>query len=326
MKNNQSQVNHDKNPTANDVKEILLDTLGKKVIKVSRLNTGNAHFVFEIITGQKEKMVVRLTRAVSVSSFKSAIYWYPKLKEKGVPLPELYYSSLYTKYPVMVLEQLPGKDLGELYTNLSLIDKKNLAAEMVAIQKTVHSLPKVNSFSYACSADDSKLHSSWTDVLLANLERSKYRLEKADNAPYEEIDQVRKVLRKHTYFEKIEPVAFLDDTTTKNVLVDEGKISGIVDVDYIAFGDPLLTVALTMASLRFKGFDTYYTDHWANLLELNSDQQKALHIYAAIFYIDFWSEFGQIFNQKKPLSGSESNRNKLKVLILQELKNLEKFK
>lgn len=38
--------------------------------------------------------------------------------------------------------------------------------------------------------------------------------------------------------EKIEPTPFLDDTTTKNVNIDQDRLSGIVDVDHICFSDP----------------------------------------------------------------------------------------
>ena len=57
-----------------------------------------------------------------------------------------------------------------------------------------------------------------------------------------DIDSVRKVAncatRFERYFAQIRPTPFLDDTTTKNVIVHEGKLSGIVDVDWICFGYP----------------------------------------------------------------------------------------
>ena len=41
------------------------------------------------------------------------------------------------------------------------------------------------------------------------------------------------------YFEKVEPTPYLDDVTTKNLLVMDGHISGIIDVDWIGMGDQL---------------------------------------------------------------------------------------
>ena len=43
--------------------------------------------------------------------------------------------------------------------------------------------------------------------------------------------------------EAVPPLPFLDDLTTKNVLVDGGRLSGVVDVDVVCFGDPLATPA-----------------------------------------------------------------------------------
>ena len=52
----------------------------------------------------------------------------------------------------------------------------------------------------------------------------------------------------------VRPRVFFHDITTKNVIInDRGELSGIVDLDSMAFGDPLLTVALTRTSLLSRG-------------------------------------------------------------------------
>jgi hypothetical protein len=61
--------------------------------------------------------------------------------------------------------------------------------------------------------------------------------------------------------------AFLDDTTTKHVIVDAGKLSGIVDVDVVCFGDPLFTTVLAQMALLNKGHDLDYIVFWSDLKE-----------------------------------------------------------
>ena len=52
------------------------------------------------------------------------------------------------------------------------------------------------------------------------------------------------------YLSKVSPTAFLDDTTTKNVIVSEkGELSGICDLDEMCFGDTLHSLAITKMSL-----------------------------------------------------------------------------
>ena len=47
----------------------------------------------------------------------------------------------------------------------------------------------------------------------------------------------------------MEPICFLDDLTIKNVIVAEGKLQGIVDFDWVCYGDPLYMIALTQTAV-----------------------------------------------------------------------------
>jgi len=101
-----------------------------------------------------------------------------------------------------------------------------------------------------------------------------------------------------TYFASVRPVPFLDDTTTKNVLVEHGRVTGIVDVDQLCFGDPLLTVGLTQTALLANGLDVDYVQHWMNLLGLNKELRQVVDVYSLLFCVDFMSELGQRFNKE----------------------------
>ncbi|HEX8732709.1 MAG TPA: phosphotransferase, partial [Ktedonobacterales bacterium] len=93
---------------------------------------------------------------------------------------------------------------------------------------------------------------------------------------------------------------FLDDTTTKNVLVHEGALSGVVDTDYVCFGDPLFTLALTRVALFAHDLDPDYADQWEALLALDDSQRRRLAAYVAVFSLGFMSELGQRFNRDAP--------------------------
>jgi hypothetical protein len=128
----------------------------------------------------------------------------------------------------------------------------------------------------------------------------------------------RNARRLDDYFSRVAPIPFLDDTTTKNVLVHDGRLTGIVDVDWVCFGDPLLTVALTRASLLSSGRDLAYTDHWFELFEPSSDQRAALRFYTALFFLDFMSELGHRFNRDTPtITSNEVQR--LEILLEEQL-------
>lgn len=96
----------------------------------------------------------------------------------------------------------------------------------------------------------------------------------------------------------VAPAPFLDDTTTKNVLVDGGRLSGILDIDRICVGEPLLTEAPTPMALLARGFDTPYVEHWANALDPSADRRALLGLYTALFCVAFLGDFGQRFNRQ----------------------------
>ena len=113
------------------------------------------------------------------------------------------------------------------------------------------------------------------------------------------------------YFSQIDPTPFLDDVTTKNLLIHNGKLSGIVDVDEICYGDSLLVVGLTNMALLSMRADTKYIDYWLDELKVDDEQRKAVGFYTLLFCIDFMSEQGMYFNNDKNVS---VNQNKVDLL------------
>ena len=117
------------------------------------------------------------------------------------------------------------------------------------------------------------------------------------------------------HFESIRPRAFLDDITTKNVLIHEGNLAGIVDVDEICFGDRIAPIGLTKASLLSRGFVIDYIDYWSEALHLNEVERKALDFYAAASAFCFLAEQGQRFNRDGPVSVNTDEVRKLESLF-----------
>ena len=57
-------------------------------------------------------------------------------------------------------------------------------------------------------------------------------MRKVGAVDFAHVERVRRRMPQFAkYFFAVEPIAFLDDTTTRNVIVHDGDLSGIVDVD-----------------------------------------------------------------------------------------------
>ena len=105
------------------------------------------------------------------------------------------------------------------------------------------------------------------------------------------------------YFNKIEPKAFLDDISNKNLIIYNGEISGIIDLDWMGFGDLLYFIGYNNMALLDMEVDTKYVDYMIQELKLNEFQKEIVLFYTLVFCVDFMSEKGQVFQGKEIYAG-----------------------
>jgi len=275
--------------------------LGIGIVAVERFPTGRQHWVYAVRGADGREAVIRLNRPGAGAIFAGAVAWNRLLRPLGVPLPALIAHDAAPagdEYPYMLLERLPGRDLGAVYQTLRAEQRRVLAGQIAAIGELVGALPPGSGYGYARSYDDPQLHHNWMALLRASLHRSRARIVAAGVADPGYADRVEvRLERHHAYLDAVAPTPFLDDTTTKNVLIADGALSGIVDVDYLCFGDRLLTVALTRMSLLARGWVTDYIEHWCAALALPAAPRPILDLYTAICAVGFLAELGHADNR-----------------------------
>ena len=71
-----------------------------------------------------------------------------------------------------------------------------------------------------------------------------------------------------------------------------------------------LEVAATAA-----GYDTGYTNAWRALLDLRSEQARALDVYTAVLCVTFLSELGQRFNRAVPIPANVEDKRSLERIL-----------
>lgn len=162
---------------------------------------------------------------------------------------------------------------------------------------------------------------SWAEVVAADITRSEERIRRIDRIEPRYVERVRAVLTDYeTYLQSVRPVPFLDDTTTKNVIVNQGTLSGIVDTDEVCFGDPLFTLGLTNMALRSLGVDTDYVGYWLDAIGASRQQRAIVAVYSLVFCLGFMSELGQVFSQH--VEYSEIRAQSLRVIFEHLMKSL----
>jgi aminoglycoside phosphotransferase (APT) family kinase protein len=260
-------------------------------------------------------VVVRVAAAHSRPAMVGAHELSRLLRPKGVPLPEIVAERLDHQFPHLILERLPGTDLGDIINALSDAGLEAIAAKVAKAQMTTADAVTGRSYGYGVRPADAP-HERWSQVLQDNLARSRRRITAAglfDQAPVDAVAALVAAARRE--LDALPPIPFLHDTTTKNVIVTpDGILSGIVDVDDLCFGDPRYVAALTRASLMASGGRLTMS---MNLAGYRCD--RIFQLYVALFIVDFMSEHGQTFNGNAPPSTPE-RRSRLRGVFAEQLR------
>jgi Ser/Thr protein kinase RdoA (MazF antagonist) len=281
---------------------VVTSMTGEQVLSASRMTTGDQNFVYAVKTEDSE-YVIRMTDVSRKDKFLAAIYWQHKFIPLGIPLAEFIKSDLdakYSPYPSLLMMRLQGDDLINIHPNLTDVDKKNLATEMVEIQAKAIILPEGPALGITDSYEHVPEDKSWYDFLINRLQLFLTHITEArifDPTQVKQAISLAKNMKEN--FRLIRPTPFLWDASERNVIVYDGKITGIVDVDDVCFGDPLLVVGLTSTCIELEGFDTHYTDYWAEALNLDQQAQHRLDFYRLFYTVAFMRKHSTQSNNSK---------------------------
>ena len=117
---------------------------------------------------------------------------------------------------------------------------------------------------YNISRIDIRVDAEWTWNCFIDemLNRAEERIKRKHYFDINKIYVIKKLQQEiQEYLDKVLPTPYLDDISTKNLLIYEGKLSGIIDIDWMGFGDMLTFVALTKVALLNMDLDTRYIDY-----------------------------------------------------------------
>jgi hypothetical protein len=192
------------------------------------------------------------------------------------------------QYEYVILTFIEGQELWAVYDRLTREDKQCLAKEIVLLQRKV-----------ATGLSETPEGWSWLSFVHEILDRAKLLIKENGYFDEEKVSRIESQLPVLLeYFESVEPIAYLDDVTTKNLLVKDGHISGIIDIDWIGIGDVLTFAALTHVALLNMECDTDYVHFILNEMNVDSRQRKAFRFYTLMYCVDFMGERGTKYKDK----------------------------
>ena len=291
-----------------EIERIVFKSLGYLVNSITRFNSGDCHYVYDVKTDKKD-IVIRFSSEDNFDYLKGAKYWLNVLKQADIKVPEVLYinSNLKDyKYYFMIIERFSGCDIGYVYPDLSTNQKRDIACDLVSIQNKV---AKVSTSKYPGKKflpTDKLKAQNWYDYI-TDISDIAYKIEDKSLFDFGKIYEFeRRALKYKDTLNNVTINAYLDDIAMKNVIVDRGNFTGVVDIDYLSYGDNLMAVAYMKMWILKNGYDLDYIDFWTYEMNITPEQSKLLDLYTLRYCLEFMSEVGDsyLMNNKldyKPL-------------------------
>ncbi|RKP50627.1 phosphotransferase family protein [Trinickia fusca] len=237
------------------IAQCMEDALGERPLRLERqafTHSGNAVYRARMAGGRS--LAVRASP--EAGTFLHTRSNLAVLRGLGLPVQEVHAQGVTPAGgDFVVLDWLPGRDLYYVLGSLDARQTERIAETLCEFQCRVGQWqPAAAEGRFGWGAIGARApHARWTEVFgeLAPTELLVATLARTDATPLDRFRARLGLVRASLegYFDTLRPTCFLDDLTIKNVLVDGGELSGLIDFDTVCYGDPLLVLGATLAHI-----------------------------------------------------------------------------
>ena len=147
-------------PNSAIVANLAAAAVGSQPVVVHRFSTGSHHYVYEATFEDRPPVVVRIAAEHSRSAMAGAFELSRLLRPKGVPLPRIIGEGLSHPFSHLVLERLPGADLGDVMGGLTNACLEAIAANVAAAQKVTAGTASGRRYGYSVTPADAPRESA----------------------------------------------------------------------------------------------------------------------------------------------------------------------
>ena len=205
--------------------------------------TESGNVIFRATLGDGRSVVLRISPRPRAFAFTGQNL--DALRGLGLPVQRVLGSGpTSTGGSFMVLDWLPGRDLIDELPTMTPGQMTDVARTVVDGQRRIGTLPRGRGFGWGPVGGRAGA-ATWSELFGPNGDGGVA----GPTSPLADLKARLRAVRRsiESYLSAVLPVCFLDDLTIKNVLVDGGVVSGIIDVDSVCYGDPLMSVGTTIA-------------------------------------------------------------------------------
>ncbi len=226
------------------VMEVVTRALGVEPLSAERMTLSHSGNTIYDVTLPESQVIIRL-RGTDKNTLSKTAHNIRALAKLGLPVPHvLAEDTSLTQYPFryIILEKIPGRDLLYELGSMTQVQITHLAGQIVSAQQAAATLPQGTGFGWG-HIGEGGTESVWFDVVRSDAERLPPVSDGAPLSTYK-LRLYHQRIRLQPYFKALTPTCFLEDLTTKNVLLKDGELQGLIDFDCVCFGDPLWMIGL----------------------------------------------------------------------------------
>lgn len=298
------------------------EMLAESPVAAARIPFGNQNYVYEILA-LSGRYVLRLTTPEWAESYASAIGLQQMLLRLQMPLAPFLQHDLvgqHSPYPALLISKVEGTDLFNIYPSLTEAQKIALADQVAAIHARTAVLPAGRGYGQArfgqdapCSCWSAFMRGRWTSCAAKVIE-TRGLSEQALKTGWKLVERALEIA------DPVPATPFLWDMGDRNLPVSGGRVTGIVDVDDICYGDPLYTTALADAAFLKEGWDTVYVDRWLTHYPMTQSVQLRFAACRLFWLVSFMRSAGQARGNGNT---EPDRRERLVELIDREISDLQ---
>jgi aminoglycoside phosphotransferase (APT) family kinase protein len=263
------------------VRALVRERLGQEPVGLERMPYGHFNVTYDVALPDGRRVIVRTNR--DPSAMRGARRNLPILRDLGLPVPRLIADDANW----LILEKIPGRDLGHELDAMTPGQMTRLAEQVVSFQELAATLPPAEGYGWRPIGEPGR-YPSWAATIDHDLEkhlgRSRDLLPDGLEGRFlRRADELRAELA------AVPPTPFLDDLTTKNVIVERGELRGVVDFDVICYGDPRYWLGLTRTAVLSTNRPeaAFYVEELQRLWGASDADRALVRFYSAIFGLDF---------------------------------------
>jgi aminoglycoside phosphotransferase (APT) family kinase protein len=307
-----------------EITKIIEKEFGCMPGRITRMSRGICNDVYLVETDDRE-VIVRL-KAEPRYMFGSHNH-IPLFRSKGIRVPEILaedYEKNFVPLAYQVLSKIEGRDIMNVIDTLTDEQLKGIAKNISNVFSQLKDVSNNGRFGVLWG-DGDDLVDSWTAEIA--------RMTKVVIGWGEKTGVIDTMLtgilewinaEYKPYFDSVAPVTYFGDICAKNVMIDNGRFSGLVDLDSLAQGDPLEAIGRIKASWHGTHYGSVYCEAVMDEQKLDAKQRRIVSMYALLNRTYWTLENGVQFNQNTSPQvdrAREQNDRAIVQALYQELRS-----